>query len=71
MTFASLSVKVDFHCRVDFTQITQEHLTGYTFVNKIQEILWTACVQRKSWTALNFYVERKLSIQFLVFYLRT
>ena len=31
-------------------------------VNKIQEIVWTACIQRKSWTALNFYVERISSL---------
>ena len=29
------------------------YLTGFTSVAKIQDILWTACVKRKSWTALD------------------
>ena len=32
---------------------TYVYFTGFTSVAKIREILWTACVQRKSWTALD------------------
>ena len=46
-------LKVDFHYRINFTSVTLVYLTGFKCVNEIQEIVWTACVKRKSWTTLS------------------
>ena len=59
----------DFYCRVNCSSVTYVYLTGFTCVNKIQEIVWRAWVKRKSWTALNFCFKRKPFRRSFVFYL--
>ena len=43
----SHSFKVDFLCGVNFTFVAHVYLTGFKYLNKIQEIVLTACIQRK------------------------
>ena len=35
--FKNMLLKVDFHCRLNFTKFTHLHLSGFTCVNKIQD----------------------------------